>query len=91
MDDIIKGMFMWNMGRGNEAINLDLTQGIGLAILSQVIGIKQIEEEMQVYEDEIEETMRIPDLKDRLEDQEDIHKNVHRMVRKTELLVSKKY
>ena len=40
MDEIIKSMFMWNLGRGNMAVNLDLTQGIGLAILSQVIGIK---------------------------------------------------
>lgn len=46
MDEIIKSMFMWNLGRGNMAVNLDLTQGIGLAILSQVIGIKQIEEEI---------------------------------------------
>jgi hypothetical protein len=34
LDEIIKGMFMWNLGGGPVAAQVDLSQGIGLAILS---------------------------------------------------------
>lgn len=34
LDEIIKGMFMWNLGAGTAATQIDLSQGVGLAILS---------------------------------------------------------
>ena len=40
-EELIKSKLMWNLGRKKQ-IEIDLSNGIGLAILSKVIGITDI-------------------------------------------------
>lgn len=45
-DQKIKNAFMWNLGRSHEKTNQDLSKGIGLAMLSRVLGVKKIEDNL---------------------------------------------
>lgn len=36
----------WNLGRSQEKTNKDISKGIGLAMLSRVLGIKKIEDNL---------------------------------------------
>ena len=41
-DTKIKNAFMWNLGRSQDKQAQDLSKGIGLAMLSRVLGVKKV-------------------------------------------------
>ena len=45
-DAKIKNAFMWNLGRSQDKQAQDLSKGIGLAMLSRVLGVKKIEDNL---------------------------------------------
>ncbi len=46
LDDKIKSTFMWTLGKSQEKTTKDLNKGIGLAMLSRVLGVKKIEDNL---------------------------------------------
>ena len=52
-DDKIKSTFMWNLGRSQDKTNQDISKGIGLAMLSRVLGVKKIEDNLQAFKEQI--------------------------------------
>jgi hypothetical protein len=47
LDDIIKQNFMWHLGKNTKKEHTDLSKGTGLAILSRVVGVEDIENELK--------------------------------------------
>ena len=62
---------MWNIGKG-QGSNIDLTQGLGLAMFSHVIGVKGIERQIKKYSDMMAKAQKMTQLDKRIEEQQRI-------------------
>lgn len=56
---------MWNLGKQSKG-HTDLSKGIGLAILARVVGVEEIEAEVQPYYEQINATNKIQSHSERL-------------------------
>ena len=81
---------MWNLGKQSKG-QTDLSKGIGLAVLARVVGVEEIEAEIQPFHDKIKATKEIKSYPERMLAQRQIQLEIGRMCRKLELEVTKKY
>ena len=49
---------MWNLGKQSKG-QTDLSKGIGLAVLARVVGVEEIEAEIQPFHDKIKATKSV--------------------------------
>ncbi len=68
--DQMKNQMMWNVGGNNHSDERQdnmLSKGIGLALLSKILGVRSIEGQFQSYLDRLKKSRLVPDLNKRLE------------------------
>ena len=70
---------------------MDLSSGIGLALLSKALGVKNIEDKYMKHINNIRKTRLIMRMEMRLRVQKKIRQDVSRLTHKTDLDVSKMY
>ena len=67
---------MWNLGRSQEKQAQDLSKGIGLAMLSRVLGVKKIEDNLQHFKEQIKKSLTLNDLSVRLKVQKKVEQDL---------------
>ncbi len=81
---------MWSLGKSQEKTTQDLNRGIGLAMLSRVLGVKKIEDNLETFKEQIRKSLTL-NLDVRLKVQRRVREDLEIIGNEMELEVTKKY